>query len=52
MYLARQLSFAGVSFKIEEVPLSPDFERMYNDSVALVSNQETIQLFVLQVHSL
>ena len=37
MYLARQLSFSGVSFKIEEVPLSSEFEKMYNESVALVS---------------
>lgn len=37
MYIARQLSFHGVSFKIEEVPLSTDFEKAYDDSVLLVS---------------
>lgn len=37
MYVARQLSFQGVTFKIEKVPLSQDFIRMYNESVALVS---------------
>lgn len=34
-YIARQLSFHGVTFKIEEVPLSDDFIRMYDDSVKL-----------------
>ncbi len=36
MYIARQLSFHGVSFKIEEVPLTKDFIQMYDDSVKLV----------------
>nr|XP_022905904.1 protein strawberry notch isoform X2 [Onthophagus taurus] len=35
MYIARQLSFHGVAFKIEEVPLSPDFVRIYDASVKL-----------------
>ncbi|XP_014249419.1 protein strawberry notch-like [Cimex lectularius] len=35
MYIARQLSFHGVAFKIEEVTLSPDFIKVYNDSVEL-----------------
>uniref|UniRef100_A0A1A9W185 Helicase C-terminal domain-containing protein n=1 Tax=Glossina brevipalpis TaxID=37001 RepID=A0A1A9W185_9MUSC len=35
MYIARQLSFHGVTFKIEEVPLSKDFRRIYDDSVQL-----------------
>ncbi|RZC32135.1 protein strawberry notch [Asbolus verrucosus] len=35
MYIARQLSFHGVAFKIEEVPLSKDFERAYDASVKL-----------------
>ncbi|KAG8316949.1 hypothetical protein J6590_037294 [Homalodisca vitripennis] len=35
MYIARQLSFHGVAFKIEEVPLSPDFVKVYDDSVSL-----------------
>lgn len=37
MYIARQLSFHGVTFKIEEVPLSKQFERVYDESVVLVS---------------
>ncbi|XP_049879393.1 protein strawberry notch isoform X2 [Pectinophora gossypiella] len=35
MYIARQLSFHGVSFKIEEVPLSEQFKETYDKSVAL-----------------
>lgn len=38
MYIARQLSFHGVSFHVEEVPLGKDFVHMYNDSVKLVSS--------------
>lgn len=37
MYIARQLSFHGVTFKIEEVPLAPEFQRAYDQSVELVS---------------
>ena len=37
MYIARQLSFKGVSFKIDEISLEEDFVKMYNDSVKLVS---------------
>lgn len=36
MYIARQLSFHGVTFKIEEVPLTKDFQRVYDESVELV----------------
>ncbi|XP_028174091.1 protein strawberry notch-like [Ostrinia furnacalis] len=35
MYIARQLSFHGVTFKIEEVPLSESFKDTYDKSVAL-----------------
>lgn len=35
MYIARQLSFHGVSFRIEEVPLSDAFKETYDKSVAL-----------------
>ncbi|CAK9823503.1 Protein strawberry notch homolog 1 [Anthophora retusa] len=35
MYIARQLSFHGVAFKIEEVPLSKDFTEIYDHSVQL-----------------
>lgn len=38
MYIARQLSFHGVTFKIEEVPLSESFRKSYDDSVELVSD--------------
>lgn len=37
MYIARQLSFTGVTFKIEEVPLSQKYVQMYNKSVRMVS---------------
>lgn len=37
MYIARQLSFAGVTFRIEEIPLSPAFEQVYNRAARLVS---------------
>lgn len=40
MYIARQLSFHGVTFKIEEVPLSDIFKKAYDDSVELVSSIE------------
>lgn len=36
MYIARQLSFHGVSFKIEEVPLAESFRETYDKAVALV----------------
>ncbi|KAM7392423.1 hypothetical protein PAMA_007509 [Pampus argenteus] len=35
MYIARQLSFTGVTFKIEEVPLTQKYIYMYNKSVRL-----------------
>ncbi|XP_065173122.1 protein strawberry notch isoform X2 [Atheta coriaria] len=35
MYIARQLSFNGVTFKIEEVPLPKEFEKVYDASVKL-----------------
>lgn len=35
MYIARQLSFTGVTFKIEEVPLTLDYIKMYNKAVRL-----------------
>lgn len=37
MYIARQLSFKGVTFEIQEVKFDAESEKMYNDSVALVS---------------
>ncbi|XP_046980901.1 protein strawberry notch isoform X1 [Schistocerca americana] len=35
MYIARQLSFHGVSFKVDEVSLSDEFIRVYDASVKL-----------------
>ncbi|XP_004717047.1 protein strawberry notch homolog 2 [Echinops telfairi] len=35
MYIARQLSFSGVTFRIEEIPLAPAFERIYNRAALL-----------------
>ncbi|XP_053371913.1 protein strawberry notch homolog 1 isoform X2 [Clarias gariepinus] len=44
MYIARQLSFQGVTFKIEEVPLTNNYIKMYNKSVRLwVSAREKFQ---------
>ena len=37
MYIARQLSFKGVTFQVDEVPLTDEFKQTYNDAVALVS---------------
>lgn len=37
MYIARQLSFSGVTFKIDEVHLSQHYVKMYNKSVKMVS---------------
>ena len=36
MYMARQLSFSGVSFKIEEIKLKNEYVKMYDDAVKLV----------------
>lgn len=35
MYMTRQLSFAGVTFEIKELPLTKDFTEMYDASVKL-----------------
>ncbi|KAJ8395629.1 hypothetical protein AAFF_G00031100 [Aldrovandia affinis] len=44
MYIARQLSFTGVTFKIEEVPLTLSYIKMYNKSVRLwVTAREKFQ---------
>lgn len=39
-YIARQLSFKGVSFKIESVPIPKDYHVIYNRAVKLVNNQQ------------
>ena len=36
MYIARQLSFKGVTFRIEEIALDKSFVKVYNDSVKMV----------------
>uniref|UniRef100_A0A452QYX1 Protein strawberry notch homolog 2 n=1 Tax=Ursus americanus TaxID=9643 RepID=A0A452QYX1_URSAM len=38
MYIARQLSFSGVTFRIEEIPLAPAFERVYNRAALLAAD--------------
>jgi hypothetical protein len=44
MYMARQLSFNGVSFSIEEIPLRPDYVQMYDNTVKLwVEMKENFQ---------
>ncbi|XP_030396722.1 protein strawberry notch homolog 2 isoform X1 [Gopherus evgoodei] len=35
MYIARQLSFSGVTFKIEEIPLHRQYELVYNKAAQL-----------------
>ncbi|XP_074602022.1 protein strawberry notch isoform X2 [Brevipalpus obovatus] len=35
MYIARQLSFTGVQFRVEEIPLSKRFIKLYNECVEL-----------------
>ncbi|XP_072450257.1 si:ch73-63e15.2 isoform X1 [Chiloscyllium punctatum] len=35
MYIARQLSFAGVTFRIEEIPLDQSFQLVYNKAAVL-----------------
>ena len=37
MYIARQLSFHGVTFRIEEIAVDKESTRVYDDSVKLVS---------------
>ena len=37
MYIARQLSFHGVSFKIEEIEVDSHSTKIYDESVRLVS---------------
>lgn len=41
MYMTRQLSFAGVTFDIKELPLTKQFTEMYDASVKLVSDDRT-----------
>lgn len=50
MYIARQLSFHGVTFKIEEVPLSKEFEKVYDESVLLVSVKAALSMPTIYKH--
>lgn len=43
--MARQLSFAGVSFDVKDVKLSQGFIEMYDEAVRLVSN-DSLHWFV------
>lgn len=36
MYIARQLSFSGVTFRIEEIPLDPEYKLVYNRAAQMV----------------
>ena len=47
MYMTRQLSFAGVTFDVKELPLSKDFTDMYDASVQLVSDMPSFPVIVL-----
>lgn len=40
MYIARQLSFSGVSFRIEEIGLDSDFKLVYNKAAKLVKSPD------------
>uniref|UniRef100_A0A672I2Q0 Protein strawberry notch homolog 2 n=1 Tax=Salarias fasciatus TaxID=181472 RepID=A0A672I2Q0_SALFA len=44
MYIARQLSFSGVSFRIEEIGLDSDFKLVYNKAATLWA--EALRLFM------
>ncbi len=49
-YIARQLSFKGVSFKIEEVPIPKEFYKVYNESVKLVCKTSSNPSNTLEDH--
>ena len=40
-YIARQLSFKGVDFEIDEVPLSEEFTQLYDECVELWEDART-----------
>ncbi|XP_041862042.1 protein strawberry notch homolog 2 isoform X2 [Melanotaenia boesemani] len=44
MYIARQLSFSGVSFRIEEIGLDSDFKQVYNEAAKLWA--EALKVFM------
>lgn len=47
MYIARQLSFKGVTFKIEEIPPDKEFIKVYNDSVKMVCLKVHLTVYIL-----
>ena len=48
MYIARQLSFSGVTFDIKEIPMDPEYCALYDDCVALVGLFDLWSIFVLK----
>ncbi|CAH1801640.1 unnamed protein product [Owenia fusiformis] len=45
LYIARQLSFHGVTFRIEEVPIEKSYAKIYNEAVSLwVDAREKFQM--------
>ncbi|XP_037554120.1 protein strawberry notch homolog 2 isoform X2 [Nematolebias whitei] len=50
MYIARQLSFSGVSFRIEEIGLDSDIREVYNKAAKLWA--EALQVFMLAADEL
>lgn len=42
MYIARQLSFQGVSFNIEDIPVPKQSIKIYNEAVKLVSDAKQV----------
>uniref|UniRef100_A0A673JCA5 Protein strawberry notch homolog 2-like n=1 Tax=Sinocyclocheilus rhinocerous TaxID=307959 RepID=A0A673JCA5_9TELE len=50
MYIARQLSFSGVSFRIEEITLDKEFKLVYNKAARLWA--EALELFTTAAKTL
>lgn len=50
MYIARQLSFSGVSFRIEEITLDEEFKLVYNRAARLWA--EALELFTMAADTL
>lgn len=46
MYIARQLSFNGVSFQIEDIPVPKETVKVYNTAVKLVRENTVRSSFV------
>ncbi|XP_018415037.1 PREDICTED: protein strawberry notch homolog 2 isoform X2 [Nanorana parkeri] len=42
MYIARQLSFTGVNFRIEEIPLNESYKKIYNRAALLWAEALTV----------